>query len=150
MKSKKKIITICSSAAFYKDVLRIEKELKRLGYAVKIPKTARVMEKTGNFNIASYKTWHTNKEDYKKKKALMDGHFKKVIDADAILVVNNEKHGMQGYIGGNVLMEIVIAYHYKKPVYILSPIAEDSPIKEEIYGIFPIFLNGDLTKIEKS
>lgn len=129
--------------------MRIEKELKQLGFSVKIPKTARVMQKTGNFNIASYKTWYKNKLDYKKKKALMDRHFKKVMEADAILVVNNEKNGMQGYIGGNVLMEIVLAYHYKKPVYILNPIAEDFPIKEEIYGLFPIFLNGDLTKIKK-
>src|SRR5258708_642336 len=118
MEKKNQIITICSSASFYKDVLAIEQELKQLGYSVKIPKTANVMKKTGNFTVSDYKTWYTDRNDYKKKKALMDGHFKKVMEADAILVVNNEKNGILGYIGGNGLMEMTIAYHYKKPIFL--------------------------------
>jgi hypothetical protein len=48
----------------------------------------------------------------------MKGHFKKVLDSDAILVTNFEKNGVEGYIGGNVLMEITLAFHYKKPIFI--------------------------------
>ena len=149
MKQKKtKIITICSSASHYKNVLDLEKDLKKLGFKVKIPKTANVMKRSKNFDISFYKTWYKNKADYKKKAKLMDGHFKKVLDADAILVTNFEKNGLRGYIGGNVLMEMVLAYHYKKPIYLLNPISEDLSIKEEVYALFPTFLNGDLNKIK--
>ena len=35
----------------------------------------------------------------------------------------------------------------KKPIYILNPIVDNLNIKEEILGLQPKFLNGDLTKI---
>lgn len=91
MSNKIKTITLCSSVSFYKDVLEIEKKLKKLGFKVKIPKTAGIMAKNKNFNVSDYKTWFTNKDDYKKKTALMNEHFKKILHSDAILVINNEK-----------------------------------------------------------
>lgn len=150
VKNKKKVITICCSTNFYKDVLGIEKELKKLGFKVKIPYTARKMQKTGNYNIDDYKTWFVNNADYKIKTKLMDGHFKKVLQADAVLVVNGEKNGIKGYIGGNALMEITLAYHYKKPIFIYNEISEDLNIKEEIYGVNPIFIIEDLNLIRKT
>jgi hypothetical protein len=77
----------------------------------------------------------------------MDKHFAKIQEGDAILVINNEKNGIKGYIGGNVLMEITIAYFLKKPIYILNQLDEALSIKEEIYGINPVFLKGDLNKL---
>src|SRR5476649_2387614 len=96
---KKKIITICSSMSFYKDVVNIENELKKLGFAVKIPATALKMKKSGDFNDKDKRPWLADKTQYKQKTKLMNEHFKKVQEADAILVVNNEKHGIDGYIG---------------------------------------------------
>jgi diphthamide synthase subunit DPH2 len=145
---KKKIITICASAAHYRQVLEIEKELKSLGFLVKIPKTANVMKRTNNFDVASYKTWYKSKADYQKKTKLMKDHFKKVLEADAILVTNFEKNKLQGYIGGNVLMEMTLAFHYKKPIFIYNPISEELGIKEEVYGLHPTFIDGDLKKIK--
>lgn len=142
-----KIITICSSASFYKEVLEIEKELKKLGFKVKIPHTANKMKRSGNFNVEDYKTWYKNGADYKKKTKLMNQHFKKVMQADAILVVNNEKRGISGYIGGNVLMEMTLAYHLKKKIFIWNEVASDLQIEEEIRGVNPIFINQDLLKI---
>lgn len=146
---KKRIITICSSASHYKNVLEIEKELKELGYSVKIPKTARIMQRTNNFDVSFYKTWEKDSSDYKKKTLLMKEHFKKVIECDAILVTNFEKNGIEGYIGGNVLMEIVIAFHYKKPIFIYNDISPNLSIKEEIFGVNPIFLHGNLEVMRK-
>jgi hypothetical protein len=60
------------------------------------------------------------------------------------LVTNFAKNGVEGYIGGNTLMEITLAYYFKKPIFILNNIAEDSLIKEEIYGVNPVFLKGEL------
>lgn len=140
-------ITICSSASFYREVLDIAEQLKKRGFRVLIPKTAYTMKKSGNFNVADYKTWFSNENDYSNKKKLMDAHFKKVTQADAILVVNKDKHGMKGYIGGNVLMEMTLAYHLKKKIFILHPISEALPFKEEVYGLFPIFIHNNLTHI---
>ena len=144
----KKIITICSSASFYKEVLDIESQLKKQGFTIKIPNTAIKMKKSGNFNVSDYKTWYKNKADYKKKTKLMENHFKKVLAADAILVVNNEKHGIAGYVGGNVLMEMTLAYHYKKPIFLLNDITSTLAIEEEIRGLNPMIIEGDLKKIK--
>jgi hypothetical protein len=146
---KPKIITICSSAAHYRNVFEIEKQLKAMGYKVKIPKTANVMKRTNNFDVSTYKTWYKNKNDYKKKTQLMKGHFDKILASDAILVANFEKNGLPAYIGGNVLMEMVLAFHYKKPIFIYNNISEDLNIKEEVYGLNPIFIDHDLGIIRK-
>lgn len=144
-----KVITICSSAVHYRNALDLEKQLKALGYKVKIPKTATIMKRTNNFDVGSYKTWYKNAKDYKKKTQLMKGHFKKVLEADAILVTNFEKNGLKGYIGGNVLMEMVLAFHYKKPIFIYNDISDELGIKEEVFGLQPIFLNGNVNLIKK-
>lgn len=148
MRNYSKTITLCSSVSFYKDVLDIEKQLKKLGFKTKIPKTARIMAKNKNFSVSYYKTWYKNPADYKLKTALMNGHFKKVIASDAILVINNEKNGVPGYIGGNVLMEMTVAYLNKKPIFLWSDISEDLAIKEEIRGLNPIIIGRDLNKIK--
>ncbi len=144
---KMKTLAIFSSVSFYKDVLEVERKLKELGFKVIVPPTARKMQKTGNFNVGQHKTWLMNPKDYGRKKYLMEKNFKSVIKADAILVVNNKKKGIEGYIGANVLMEMTIAFHYKKPIYILNKIKDDFWFKEEILGMFPTFLNGDISKV---
>lgn len=143
-----KIITICCSAVFYKEALDFEKQLKKMGFKVKIPKTAYIMKKNNNFDVSFYKTWYKNKKNYKKKTALMESHFKKVMQADAILVLNFEKDGIPGYIGGNGLLEMFLAYLHKKPIYIFNPIPDDLSIAEEVYGLNPIFIDGDLNLIK--
>jgi hypothetical protein len=144
----KKTITICSSASHYKQVLEIEKELEKLGFKVKIPSTARTMGKLNNFAVDKHKTWFKNEKDYYKKTRFIVNHFKKIIAGDAVLVLNLEKKGMKGYIGGNTLMEMTIAFHYKKPIFVYNNISEELSFAEEVYGMNPKFLEGDLTKIK--
>ncbi len=143
----KKIIALCTSLSFYKDLFDIEKQLRMHGYKVIVPKTAKEMRRTGNFDVSQHKTWYQNEKHYIKKKALMDDHFDKIIKSDAILVINNEKKGIKGYIGGNVLMEITVAYMQKIPIYLWNEIDNSSPFEEEIKAINCIFLNQDLTKL---
>lgn len=145
---KVKTIVICSSASFYEKLFPIEKELRKLGFKVSMPKIANTMKKAKEFNPAVYKTWFKNPNDYHKKRSLINHHFNKIIKGDAVLVTNFNKNGIRGYIGGNVLMEITIAYHYKKTIFILNEIAENSPILEEIYGVNPIFLKGNLKNLK--
>jgi hypothetical protein len=144
---KKKTIVICSSASFYEKLFDIQKILRKRGFKVVLPITAYRMKRNKNFDVNFYKTWIKNPDDYSKKREYIDLHFKKIIKGDAILVANFDKKGVKGYIGGNVLMEMTIAYYFKKPIFILNPIANDSPIQEEIYGINSIFIDGDLASI---
>jgi hypothetical protein len=145
---KKKTITICASAAHFRKVVEIQKELKKLGFVVKIPLTASKMKRNNNYDVSFYKTWFNNKNDYKKKTLLVKDHFKKILEADAILVINLEKNGIEGYIGGNTLMELALAFHYKKPIFILNDISEKLSIAEEIYALQSKFIKGDLKNIK--
>ena len=58
-----------------------------------------------------------------------------------------DKNGVKGYIGGNTLMEMGLAFYLKKKIYLLNEVPE-LPYKEEILGVKPIILNGDLSKIK--
>jgi len=145
---KKKVITICASAAHFKKVVEIGKELKKLGYAVKVPLTASKMQRNNNYDVSFYKTWFKNEKDYKKKTHLLKDHFKKVLEADAVLVINLEKNGIEGYIGGNTLMEMALAFHFKKPIYVYNDISQNLSIKEEIYALQSKFINKDLKRIK--
>lgn len=140
-------VVICSSAAFYQHVSEIAKALESAGVLVRIPKTARKMAETGDYNVENYKTWYSNTNDYSKKADLMRTHFDEISNGDAILVVNDEKHGVPGYIGPNVLMEMSLAWYQKKPIYILNEFPEDSPFEEELKGMMPIVLHGKLERL---
>ncbi len=121
--------------------------LDKQGYEVIVPYTANRMRESGNYNVSDYKTWYDNEEDFDKKAKLMRGHFDEVAKADAIVVVNDEKHGVVGYIGPNVLMEMGLAFYQNKPIYVLNPISSDMPVYEEVVGMGSIILDNNLKKI---
>jgi len=130
MKNKKnKTIVICSSASFYKQVIGVQKQLKDLGFKVVVPLTANKMVKSNDFKVETYKTWMERPEDYKRKAYLTKKHFKEIEKGDTILVLNYQKNGKNGYIGGAVLMEMALAFYLKKPIYILNQIDDSSKYK---------------------
>jgi len=139
-------ITICSSAAFYKEANEVKNNLKKLGHKVTVPVTARKMEKSNNYKVADYKVWYSDPKFYFKKAALMKKHFKEVEKSEAILVINLLKNGVKNYIGGNVLMEMAIAFYLGKKIYLLNPVPKIA-YQEEILGFMPIVINGHLEKI---
>ena len=144
---RRKSIALCSSASFFKQVLDFERRLKALGFTVKVPHTALKMKRSGDFHVSTYKTWFKDPKNYTRKSWLIKNHFNKIAKSDAVLILNYDKNGVAGYIGGNTLIEAAIAFHYKKPIFILNALSDDLGFKEEILGMQPIFLNGDLSKI---
>jgi hypothetical protein len=149
MKNKKnKTIVICSSASFFKNVIEVEEKLKKMGFRARTPITAKKMKLKGDFSIENYKTWERKPWSNKQQAYLTQKHFNEVQKGDITLVLNYKKNGKNGYIGGAVLMEMAIAFHFKKPIYVLNPIDESSKYKEEICGMFPKIINGDLLKIK--
>lgn len=142
-----KKIVICTSASFYKQAVAVQAELQQAGYDAIIPTIAEVMKKSGDYDVSHYKTWYENDADYTKKAELIRGHFAEVADCDAILVLNYEKHGKPNYIGGNVLMEMSLAFYLNIPIFILNDIPTDSAFLEEIKGMQPTCLKGDLKQL---
>jgi len=147
-KKTKKEIVICSSAAFYKQVIEVEEKLKKLGFKVTIPFVANKMKENRDFNVEHYKTWYKNSNDYKKKSLWMKQHYCEIVKGDIVLVLNYEKNGIAGYIGGATLSEMTLALHFGKKIYVLNPIPELLSYKEELYGTLPVILNGDLSLIK--
>lgn len=149
MKKKiKKTIVICSSASFYSQVVEMQKQLHDLGFKVRVPLTVNKMVKSNDFRVETYKTWMEIPEDYKRKAYLTKKHFDEIKRGDVILILNYKKNGKDGYIGGAVLSEMAVAFYLKKPIFILNPIDESSNFKEEIYGMQPILIKGNLSKIK--
>ena len=70
-------------------------------------------------------------------------HFDKVEWSGAILVTNYDKNGVANYIGPNTLMEMGLAFHLGKKIYLLNSIPETA-WKEEILGMQPVVVSGDL------
>ena len=67
--------------------------------------------------------------------------------ADAVLVVNLDKRGINNYIGGNTLMEIGFAHVLNQKIFLYNPIPEIPYYKSEIEAVKPIIINGDLSKV---
>jgi nucleoside 2-deoxyribosyltransferase len=73
-------------------------------------------------------------------------HFRKIEQADAILVLNYKKKDIEGYIGGNTFLEMGHAFGLGKKIYLLYPVpAMDYNV--EMHAMQPIILDGDLTKL---
>ncbi|MFA6429075.1 MAG: hypothetical protein WCV84_01085 [Patescibacteria group bacterium] len=141
-------ITLCASASHYRELLDVLDKLESQGHTVLVPHVAFEMKKTGDFDVLHYKTWFADAGDYSKKQELIRKHFSKIEEGDCILVVNEEKHGMTGYIGGNVLMEMGIAFYLRKPIYLLHAPDEKLPILEEVLGMMPVVLEGDVSRLQ--
>lgn len=68
--------------------------------------------------------------------------------ADAVLVLNFDKNGIENYVGGNTLMEIGFAHVLNQKIFMLNPIPEMPYCKSEIEAVRPIVINGDLSLIK--
>ena len=67
--------------------------------------------------------------------------------ADALLVLNLDRHGVPNYIGGNTLMEIGFAHVLGQKVFLLNPIPDIPYYRTEIQAVKPTVINGDLSLI---
>lgn len=136
------IIAVCGSLTFYKEIRDIQRKLETLGHTALIPKSIRMIEEEG------YKKPQTVQERLKAEETyhFISEHFKKVEQADGILVVNLDNNGIHGYIGGNTFLEIGIAFYLGKKIYFLNPIPHMG-YELELASMYPVVLHGDLSKI---
>jgi hypothetical protein len=145
-------ITICGSIAAFDEMLATQKELEKMGHEVKLPPTEVIGPDGQMMSVVDYyeKRRAANNDEswvWEMKRTAINKHFEKIEWSDAVLILNHDKKGIAGYIGGNTLIEMGVAFYLKKPIYLLNPIPELS-YKEEILGMWPIIIDGNLSKIQ--
>lgn len=146
-------ITLCGSIAFIDEMAATKEKLEKKGFEVKMPPLT-VKDNLGKDIPAKeyYVIRKTSQESdawvWERKAEAIRKHFDKIAWADSILVLNETKNSIPGYVGANTLMEMGLAFHLQKPIYLLHQIPEQS-YKEEILGMRPVLLNGNLNQIDK-
>lgn len=146
-------ICICSSMSGYKQFMALREELEQLGHVVLTPELE--FETVGDdTSIGSYFERNGGIDEFppdhyvwKKKGRAMHSHFRKIDESDCVLVTNYEKKGISDYIGGNTFLEMGYAYGNGKKVFVLNNLPNQSVYKEELLGMQPIVLEGDISKI---
>lgn len=146
-------ITICGSIAFFEEMLKIKEELERLGHKVKLPPSGVIDDKGNNLPAKDYyvlrKKEVNNLESWvwQRKGEVMKSYFNDVVWADAILVLNYDKNDVACYIGANTFLEMGLAFHLNKKIFLFNSIPEMA-CKEEILAIRPIIINQNLSLIK--
>lgn len=129
-------ISICGSMVHELSMAVVEEALLVQGYEVERPNV-----KEGEF-VDGVRAVISDAD----KRRYIDEHFAKIDASDAILVINEAKNDIAGYIGGNTLLEIGRAYAQGLEIFLLHHVPEVS-YADEIRGMNPIVLDGDLSKI---
>lgn len=134
-------IIICGSISASEEMLRVKLQLEQMGHEVEIP------EGVKNESLRSGPD--ANPSDRAKVKIdndLIREYFEKMKSYEAVLIVNPDKNGVKGYIGGNTLLEMGFAHVLHRKLYCLYGIP-DMQYTSEILAMQPVALNGDLSKI---
>ena len=127
-------ITICGSMKFSAEMLEIKSALEDLGIQVNTPGN---IENYANGTIDAENKWEKQEHD------VIKAHYKKILSSDAIVVANYPKNGVNGYIGGNSLIEMAFAHVNNKKIYLMFPGAESLPYYDEICVLTHTVVNMD-------
>jgi len=82
-----------------------ESRVRREKVEIEIPEGVKHLGEWGGDNAGI-----SEKAEVKIKNDLVRGYYEKMKDYDVVLIVNPEKKGVKGYIGGNILIETALAY----------------------------------------
>lgn len=145
-------ITLCGSIAFIDEMAGIKNKLEELGHTVKMPPFEVPGPDGTPMPVKEYYAFRKSSPNHEawvwdRKADAIRLHFDKVAWADVILVTNYDKHGVAGYIGPNTLMEMGLAFHLKKKIYLLNPVP-DVTWREEILGMKPIVIDSDFALLK--
>lgn len=120
-------IVLCGSMKVKDKIISVSEELTKIGYNVLLPiECIQEVEKS----IASR------------------AHFDRIVSDEnkIVLIVNEQKNGIDNYIGPNSFAEIAFAFYNNKKTYLLNDIYE--PYKDELIAWKVQTLNGNLNKIK--
>lgn len=144
--NRKMKIYIIGSFAFAKKMVKVKKELDRMGHNAFVPiDTDKIVDGSHSVDDFEANSEHVIKND------IISVCFRDVENCDAVLVLNYKKNGIEGYLGAHTLMELAIAYYLKKKIYIMNnlPRPEDQRWAAEVRTMLPVLIKGDLQRIKK-
>lgn len=117
----------------------------------------RALEKLGHeVFMSSFKDRYIGKNSVEIEKLKLEDKYthdairefwKPMQSADALLVLNYDKHGIKNYIGGNAFLEMGFAHVLNQKIFLLNPIPDMPFYGSEIIAMRPVVINGDLTLI---
>jgi len=136
-------IFLVASMNFYPKLIEVQSQLIDIGHEVEIPISAKMMVDAGSFDPSSFKGSYTNQQ----KKDFFRNNLDRMKGCDAILIINEEKNGIAGYIGTSVIMEIGIAFYLNKKIYLWNPMSSDAAYKPEVDAFEAIIINQDFSQI---
>ena len=127
---------------FAKRMLEIGAELEDMGHAVVLPKFTHEYARMNDAeNI------HSESLKNKRELDLIRSNFREIKDVDAILVVNENKNGVENYVGGNTFLEMGFAHVLNKKIFLLHPIP-DVPYADEMESMSPVILTKGLSAVQ--
>ncbi len=133
-------IFIACSKRFYGCVPPIQAELEAAGHEIALPNC---IDDPGT----EQRMYATGGDAHSAWKGSMLKHSAEVIEhCDGVLVLNLEKDGVAGYIGGATFLEMYDAFRLGKKIYVYEPIANNI-LTDEIDGFASIVLDRDLSRI---
>jgi hypothetical protein len=135
-------IGIIGSMQYTEKMLEMQKKLKELGHDAFLTNLHHAF--IGKSDVEKERI----KIDQKNNQDAIREFWSAMQGADAVLVLNLDKHGIKNYIGGNTLMEIGFAHVLNQKVFLLNPIPEIPYYKSEIEAVKPVIINGDLSLIQ--
>ena len=133
-------IFICTSKHLYYLIPKVKEELEAKGHNITLPNSY-------DDPFIEERIKETAKDKHAEfKVAMLKEQERKIIENDAVLIMNYEKHGQLNYIGGATFLEIFKAFELGKKIFLMNPIP-DNIFRDEIEGMSPIILNQDISKI---
>jgi len=135
-------IVICGSMTAVKKMIEARDILASNGHEVILPKYSREYA-----TIEDIEGIHEESAKNKVEHDLIRDYYNEIKNSDAILLVNERRHDVDGYIGGNSFLEMGFAHILGKKIFLLNPIP-DIGYRDEIEAMKPIVINGDLSLIK--
>lgn len=134
-------IGIIGSMQFTDKMIEVKEVLQKAGHDAFLTDLHTSMIGKSDLEIEKIKI------DQKNNKDAIREFWRKMQNADAVLVLNFDKNGIKNYIGGNTLMEIGFAHVLDQKIFLFNPIPDMPYCKSEIEAVKPIILHADLKKI---
>lgn len=134
-------IIICGSMSSAEKMVKIKNELEENGHEVVLPK---MTEEIVSGEHTAFEGQESTQE--KIEHDLIRDYYEVIKTGDAVLIVNLDKNGIEGYVGGNSFLEMAFGHVLGKKVYLYNAIP-DMPYVDEIRAMQPIQLHGNLSQI---
>jgi hypothetical protein len=138
-------IFIIGSLSFKEKMKSIKVDLEKMGHQVELCPSVSLDE--------SKELWNDIKTRSKTEFAKLGTernlkNFNTIRNSEAILLVNLNKNGIDGYIGANSLMELAVAFEHGKKIFILNEPPKDFFAEEELSYMNTVVINSDLSLIK--